>query len=403
MSRNRPARMKMTSNQVRALQAAKITLCACLLVFSTGGVIVPKITAPKPAMATLGAGAIPASNAAVATLGAGVTPAQEPAAVTLRTGVTPAPEPAVVTLGAGVTCAEIQQALDRLPASGGEVVLPPGTFEVSQPIVLQRDHQSLRGSGDATVLRLADGANCPVIILGEPVNNPQRTVENLRVSGLFIDGNRNHQKRELWRSRGEGSEIRNNGITVQNVSDSVVEDVTCAYCRSGGLVTTRGVQRLTVRDLAAFDNEFDGLACYQTMDCLFTKLYLHDNPGAGISLDLAFNHNVISNAVLSANNLGIFMRASRDNQFHDISIFNSHHYGVFMADVEKLTTRGRRSVPQSGCVDNFFTNLIASDCGGAAFRVNDPTCTNNVIVRARFDGNARGGLSLARPDLVTVR
>ena len=357
--------MKMSLNQVRRLKAAKTALCVCLLVFSMAGVIAPQIPAPKPVVVT------------------------KPAAV--------------ITLSADVTGAEIQQALDRLPESGGEVVLPPGTFEVGQPIVLRRDHQSLRGSGDATVLRLADGANCPMIILGEPINHPLRTVGDLRVSGLFIDGNRHSQQRELWRLHGEGSEIRNNGITVQNVSNSVVEHVTCVRCRSGGLVTTRDVRRLTVRDLTAFDNEFDGLACYQTTDSLFTKLCLHDNPGAGISLDLAFNHNVVSNAVLTANSLGIFMRASHDNQFHDISIFNCRDYGVFMADVEKLTTRGRQPAPRSGCVDNLFTNLMASECGGAAFRVNDPTCTNNVIVRAKFNGNARGGLSLAQPDLVTVR
>ena len=35
-------------------------------------------------------------------------------------------------------------------------------------------------------------------------------------------------------------------------------------------------------------------------------------------------------------------------------------------------------------MDNVFTNLIASDCGSAAFRVNDTTCTNNVIVGAQF-------------------
>ena len=132
----------------------------------------------------------------------------------------------MINLTAGVTGAEIQQALDALPASGGEVVLPPGRFEVSQPIVLQRDHQTLRGSGAATVLHLADNANCPVIIMGEPVNHPQQTVRHLRVGGLFIDGNRCHQKRELWQLHGEGSEIRNNGITVQGVSDSTVENVT---------------------------------------------------------------------------------------------------------------------------------------------------------------------------------
>src|SRR5208337_3183440 len=175
-------------------------------------------------------------------------------------------KPAVITLLPGATSVEIQQALDRLPASGGEVVLPPGTFEVGRPIVLRRDHESLRGSGDATVLHLADGANCPVIILGEPVNHPKTTVKHLYLGDLFIDGNRSHQSHELWRLRSEGSEIRNNGITVQKVSDSLVEQVTSAHCRSGGLVTTRNVRRLTVHDYTAFDNEFDGLACYQTED-----------------------------------------------------------------------------------------------------------------------------------------
>jgi polygalacturonase len=313
------------------------------------------------------------------------------------------PASVVVTLGAGVTGVEIQQALDSLPDSGGEVVLASGVYELSRPIILQRSYQTLRGSGSTTVLHLADGANCPAIIMGEPVNHPQQIVRHLRVAGLFIDGNRSNQQRELWQLHGEGSQIRNNGITVQSVGDSIVENVTCARNRSGGLVTTLGVQRLTVRNLNAFDNEFDGLACYLTTDCLFTGLYLHDNPGAGISLDLAFAHNVISNAVLTGNDLGIFMRASRDNQFQDIAIRNSRHHGVFMADVEKLTKRGWESDPQTECVDNSFTNLMASNCGGAAFRVNDTTCTNNVIIQARFDENLQGGLSLAGPDLVTMR
>ena len=350
--------MKMSLHQIKSLAVVKHALCVGLLIFPVSHGIVPPIpgVAPEAAM-----------------------------------------------LPAGVTSAEIQQALDILPESGGEVVLPPGTFEVRQPIVLQRDHQTLRGSGDATILRLADGANCPVIILGEPVNNPHSTVKDLHVSDLFIDGNRYHQQRELWQFQGESSEVRNNGITIQNVSDSIVEHVTCARCRSGGLVTTLGVRRLTVRDLTAFDNEFDGLACYDTVDCLFMELYLHDNPGAGISLDLAFNHNVISNAVLTANDLGIFMRESCDNQFHNISIRDSRHYGVFMAHTEKQTEGGWQPVPQTECVHNSFTNLAAINCGSAAFRVNNNICTNNVISGAQFHDNVQGGLSLAGPDLVTVQ
>jgi hypothetical protein len=312
-------------------------------------------------------------------------------------------EPVMVTLPSGVTEIQIQAALDALPGSGGEVVLPPGKISIRQPLVLRRDNQTLRGSGDATILRLADDANCPVLILGEPVNHPKKTVKHLRVANLFIDGNRRNQQRELWRVSGEGSEIRNNGITVQAVSDSTVENVTCADCRSGGLVTTLGVKRLTVRGLTAFDNQFDGLACYLTTHSIFTDLYLHDNPGAGISLDLAFDHNVISNAVLNANDLGIFMRASRDNQFHNITIHDSHHFGVFMAHAEQFTAGRVQPAPETECTHNAFTNLSAKNCGGAAFRVNNVTCTNNVIISPKFDGNRKGGISEAQPDLVTVR
>jgi len=312
-------------------------------------------------------------------------------------------EPVVVKLPVGVNGGEIQTALDSLPTSGGEVVLPPGKVLIRQSIVLRRDFQALRGSGAATVLVLADDANCPVIIMGEPVNSPKSVLKNLSVSDLTIDGNRAHQQRELWQLAGEGSEIRNNGITVQAVIDSVVKNVISAHCRSGGLVTTLGVRRLTVKNFESFDNEFDGLACYLTEDSLFTGLNLHNNPGAGISLDLAFNHNVISNALLNSNDLGIFMRSSHENRFYDVAIRGSRQHGVFMANAEEYITGVARPAPMTECTQNAFDNLVATDCGGAAFRVNDSTCTSNIVVRATFDGNRHGNFSLAVPDLVMLQ
>ncbi|HXA45772.1 MAG TPA: glycosyl hydrolase family 28-related protein, partial [Candidatus Angelobacter sp.] len=184
------------------------------------------------------------------------------------------PLPMVINLPANVSGLQIQKALDVLPAAGGAVYLPAGEFTITQPIILKRDNQTLRGAGETTILRLAADANCPVIILGEPVNRPKHTVKNLCVADLLIDGNRFQQSRELWHLSGEGSEIRNNGITIQRVSGSLVQDITCSRCRSGGLVTTLEVRDLTVRKLTAFDNEFDGMACYETRHSTFTDLYL---------------------------------------------------------------------------------------------------------------------------------
>lgn len=309
------------------------------------------------------------------------------------------PSSALVTLSAGATVAKIQEALDSLPAAGGEVDLPAGKIIVTRPIMLNRNGLALRGAGDTTILFLADDANCPVIIMGEPVNDP-RHVSHLRVSDLFIDGNRAHQQRETWRVEGEGSEIRNNGITVQNVSDSIIENVTTARCRSGGLVSTLNTRRLLVRNLNSFDNEFDGLACFMTADCTFLHLNLHNNTdGAGISLDGNFGHNVIDTAVLSDNDLGIFMRWSHNNQFRNISIRGSHTYGVFMAE-----NVGESSVGQSqtDCVDNSFENISGNQCGEALFRVNDVTCTNNVATGVKYP-NVRGELSLALPGLLLLK
>jgi len=307
----------------------------------------------------------------------------------------------VITLKTGVTSADIQNDLN-LFTNGCILMLPPGKIKISQPLVLQYNGQILRGSGPTTVLYLANDANCPVIIMGKPVNRPMQTVRNVGVCDLFIDGNRAHQQRELWRESGEGSEIRNNGITVQNVSDSLIKNVTSTRCRSGGLVTTLGVRRLTVENFASFDNEFDGLACYLTTDSVFSDLYLHDNPGAGISLDLAFDHNVIRSAILASNDLGIFMRDSRDNHFDHVSIRSNRDFGVFMAQAFESVERGVQPQPDTECSDNSFTNLFATKNGRADFRVNDISCTNNVIIGARFDGSVRA-LSAPEPDLVTVK
>ncbi|MCX6895194.1 MAG: right-handed parallel beta-helix repeat-containing protein [Verrucomicrobia bacterium] len=306
----------------------------------------------------------------------------------------------VVNLSAGVTGAEIQKALDQLPAEGGEVVLAAGRYEIRQPIVLNRDRQTLRGSGLATVLWLVDGANCPVVLLGSAEANPTNIVTGLRLADLTIDGNRARQSVETWPSPVNNSYIQNNGVMIQAVADSTVERVVAAHCRSGGLVTANGVRHLTVSDFEAFDNEFDGLACYRTEESVFTKMNLHDNQAAGISLDLAFNHNIISESVLAGNDLGIFMRYSSGNVFQDLIIRQNRNDGVFMAQAGGETANGWTLTPGTECANNTFAEMVVSDCGGAAFRANDASCVNNSLRDAEFSNNTRGGLVQAAAGLV---
>jgi hypothetical protein len=205
------------------------------------------------------------------------------------------------------------------------------------------------------------------------------------VSDLLIDGNRKNQRAELWRSLAEGA-LYNNGIDVWNVNGAAVERVVCCRCRSGGLVSTARTRRLTVSDFTAFES-------------LFSHLDLHDNLGAGISLDLDFNHNVIDGAVLTGNDLGVFMRQSRNNKFEGIKITRSRHHGVFMAQ----TVESARLRPGTECTGNTFDKLLVTNCGGRAFLVNNASCISNIISSSQFLANAQGGLCQARSNPVSVR
>jgi hypothetical protein len=74
-----------------------------------------------------------------------------------------------------------------------------------------------------------------------------------------------------------------------------------------------------------------------------------------------------------------------------------------MAHAEKPTGRGWQPIPRTECAHNSFTNLMASNCGRAGFRVNNTTCTNNIIVAAQFHDNVQGGFSLVQPNLVNLQ
>lgn len=305
-----------------------------------------------------------------------------------------------IILGPKYSVVEIQAVLDDMPESGGTVSLRPGVYKFDRPLSLRKDNLVLRGAGPTTVLRLNDGANCPVLVMGTLSNTPCRIVRNLRVCDLDIDGNRTNQQVECWDIQGEGSELRNNGLTIRGVTDSFVEHVRAYRCRSGGLVTEKSVRRLTVSDFASWDNQFDGLAAYVTEDSLLTRLILHDNPGAGLSLDHNFRHNVITDAVMTSNGSGIFMRDSRDNLFQGLSIRDSREHGVFMAQTALTNAVGQWiPTPNTECTGNVFSGLLIADSAGAGFLINNDTCSNNLIQGAAFSRNKLGGLCESKPGL----
>lgn len=292
--------------------------------------------------------------------------------------------PAHGILVKGKHCGAIQHTINQLPRGGGEVVIPAGTFVCKTPIIIDRSNISLRGSGSGTSLRLADGANAPVIVMGQAIKVPNTETRNVVVSDLRIDGNRKNQDFECMGGVcSDEFPLRNNGISIRHCYDCRVERVTVHSAASGGLVTELKSRRLTIRDYRSFDNEFDGLAGYETRDSIFTGIHIHDNLAAGFSFDIKFNNNVFNNIVIdNSGSVGIFIRDSFDNVFTNLQITNSREHGIFLAQVDDEQDKA--------AVGQTFTGLMVSGSGGYGVLVNDPSCVNTLLVGAQLINNQAG-------------
>ena len=308
--------------------------------------------------------------------------------------LTPSGQHEIVAQGRDL--AAIANALEALPPEGGTVYLPEGLYLLKGPVVLDRDNLTLRGSGPKTVLQTMDGADSPVIIMGSIETPVHRITTNLTVSDMTLDGNRMVRKYECWTGKcdeGGKTYIRNNCLTVRGVENSRIARIKATRGRSGGLVTEKIVRRLIVEDFEAWDNHFDGLACYETEESVFTGLHLHHNQFAAISLDIQFHKNAIVNSLLEHNgHQGIFMRDSSSNVFQNLVIRYNGGQGIFVAQVDDDASKA--------CRDNVFSGIRAEHMGAMAFRVNDASCIGNILTNSVFMDNPMGDISEAVPGLI---
>ncbi len=285
-------------------------------------------------------------------------------------------------------CEIIRAMLADLPVAGGEVVVPAGNYSCDHPIMLNQSNVTLDGKGKVNLV-LSDGADSPVIIMGNLALEPD-PVNNIHVKNMRIDGNRCHQPDECWKGpcdSGELTHIRNNGITVRGVIDGSIEKVEVENARSGGVVTEKGCVRLTVDGLSVTGSQFDGFAGYMTTESTLKNMRLFNNNAAGISLDLNFNGNSISDSKIDHNHqVGIFMRDSRRNHFKNIVIEDNGGHGIMVS----LTREGDRVVPDTCPTDNVFSDVDVLRSGGFGLDLHD--CRNNEFYDMTFNQNSSGSV-----------
>jgi len=222
----------------------------------------------------------------------------------------------------------IQTAIDSV-RSGGIVYIAAGTYILERGLHINRSDISVIGDTAGVVLRLADAVDQPVFLIGDDAIEPTRTVQNITLKHLEIDGNRSAQTSE-YDSRRDW--IRNNGIDVRKVHNLLIRDVDVHHARSGGIVVSWASEQIFIDNVSAHENQFDGIALYASKAIHLSHFSCNENVAAGLSLDNSLGNVTFSNGeCLDNGSVGIFARHSKELIFHRLVIERNVQHGAFFS------------------------------------------------------------------------
>lgn len=277
----------------------------------------------------------------------------------------------------------IQAAIDSLPSAGGTVFIRSDTYVLSQGIHINRSNITLAGE-QGTLLKLGDGVNQPVLLIGSDAETPTTLIDNIKVSDLEIDGNMALQSSETDPLR---PWIRNNGIDVRMVNDLWIAGVVVHNARSGGLVASWNSSRIYISESTFTHNFFDGIALYTSRDIHVSTFMSYANGAAGLSLDNQLNNVIFSDGqVINNGDVGIFVRDSSDLIFSNLEIAGNNADGCFLSH----QTDGFGSpITGTGVNRLFFSGCSFLDNKRNGIWLASPTSlsSGNAVSGSLFSGN----------------
>lgn len=210
----------------------------------------------------------------------------------------------------------LQAALDAVPKEGGVVRIPPGTFEISLPLVLSRGDVLIQGSGAATHIKNINVEGQPALIVRHP------------------DGEKVKASDKLWRVmlsnfRITGNEKSGNGIEALLVDEIFIQGVTVSYHGGDGikldrcyedprvsncLITYNKQTGLSVpgcHDIVVSANQFeenrDAVHCFDAFNLCFTGNCVDDHLGDGVVIENTYGSVLSGNMIEECDGRGIVL------------------------------------------------------------------------------------------------
>lgn len=228
----------------------------------------------------------------------------------------------------------LQAALDSLPEKGGIVVIPPGDYEVTEPLVVKTAETRIEGSGASTHLINKNETGQPAVILRPPTLDQDKKAElwriqigNLRISGnpKSGDGIHAHRIQEIFLQGVSIDHHGGNGIHLDNCyEDPRVNDSILTYNALAGLQIT-GCHDIVVNG-CHFEENQDAIRCIDGFNLCCNGNNIDDHLRHGIVIENTYGSVCSGNMIEECNGTAIIL----DRDAYGITLSANviaHHLG----------------------------------------------------------------------------
>ncbi|MFC5458131.1 right-handed parallel beta-helix repeat-containing protein [Prosthecobacter fluviatilis] len=209
----------------------------------------------------------------------------------------------------------LQAALDAVPASGGLVTIPPGNYEITQPLQVKTAETRIVGGGAATHITNKNAEGAPAFILRPPTLDADKKARLWRVqmADLRVSGNE---------KSGDGifaeciEEIYFEGVSIDHHGGSGIHMVNCAEDpRVADCIITYnkkyGVDIFGGHDIVVNANHFeenqDALRCSDSFNLCMNGNNVDDHLGNGIIIENTYGSVLSGNMIEECNGTAVIL------------------------------------------------------------------------------------------------
>jgi hypothetical protein len=215
----------------------------------------------------------------------------------------------------------LQEALDALPAAGGVVRIPPGEYNITEPLRVHTGDTRIEGSGTATHIVNRNQSGQPAIILSPPGYRE-------------AEGGAERRKLRLWRVqlanfRVSGSPRGGDGILAEGINEILVHNVSVDHCGGHGLNMVdcyedprvsdsiftynakAGLNIVAGHDIVVNANQFeenqDGVRCIDSFNLCMNGNNIDDHLRHGVVIENTYGSVLSGNMIEECTGTGIIL------------------------------------------------------------------------------------------------